>query len=345
MEQNYSEVENLKRLVWNIHSDMPSRFQAMLCYCSSRIPCLDGSSQLLPFNTAVLEWDVVPGGVEQSDTCICSKHIQQLYYVRNRVTGIKLIVGSECINKFGSQSMRDTLHTHHRLNNYEGAKSPCLSCGSHVKKADLLYCGYCMKASKATFCESIVNMRGWKPCIGECAGKNMVFNGHDRIKHCNECDPSWVYDRSSGTYQQTTQQCLSCGGQSNGYPRCKACSRESYPIKCLVPECWNMIWDSPDPAMCNRCTVETRSEFLHGRYSTVRTCNLRRCTRRCCGKIINFHSAYNTCVACMGKSDWEFPPNVCARKGCSGIIPANKPNHSYCCWDCTPNDMKRRYRR
>ena len=51
---------------------------------------------------AIDEWDQIGWDYVQSDgTCACGKqHISELNFVRNRFTGIELIIGSECINKF-----------------------------------------------------------------------------------------------------------------------------------------------------------------------------------------------------------------------------------------------------
>lgn len=345
MEQDYRAVEILKRQVWSLFADMPSRFQVALCSCSTQIPHMDGVSRSRTFESAILEWEVVPGGTEVSDTCICSRNIQHLHYVRNKFSGLRLVVGSECINKFGTGGMRDTLRLNQRMNNYEGEKSPCLSCGTHVKKANLLYCGSCIGAGKLTFGSSIPELMGWKPCIGECAGRNMVFNGHQRIKYCNECDPSWVFVRSSRKYLLTTNLCLSCGEQSDGNPRCKACAKESYPIKCSVPECWKMIRGTPDPVMCDLCTTEVQEPGVFGGYTTVRRCNLRLCERQSCRKIISHYSTLSTCVTCLGKPSWLCPPNICNRQGCRNLIPENKPDYRYCSWSCTPSEIKRKYQR
>lgn len=54
------------------------------------------------WDSALQEWSVIGHDYTYGDgECACGKqHISELNYVKNRFTGIELIIGSECINKF-----------------------------------------------------------------------------------------------------------------------------------------------------------------------------------------------------------------------------------------------------
>ena len=54
------------------------------------------------YQDAIGEWKGV--GVKRGvgGTCICSQRISHLFYIKNIITNKVLIVGSTCINKFGS---------------------------------------------------------------------------------------------------------------------------------------------------------------------------------------------------------------------------------------------------
>lgn len=120
---NYSEeVEQ----VWKRYRDKPSRFQAIIIAASSN-PALP----LDDYNIAMEEW-VVSNEVDgYSDTCICSQEIRRNYHYENVKTGQVIVVGSECIKKFGTEEQNSILNIVQRRENYTGEKLMCCSCCLH----------------------------------------------------------------------------------------------------------------------------------------------------------------------------------------------------------------------
>lgn len=62
--------------------------------------------------------------------CICSTDIEKLFYIKNRLNGNTLIIGSECINKFGSDEMIRIHKIKVKSATYTGNKRMCQSCSN-----------------------------------------------------------------------------------------------------------------------------------------------------------------------------------------------------------------------
>ena len=121
--------------IWSRHGDKVSRFRETILRFSE-------SDE---FNVAIAEWKASEEDWS-SDQCICSQHIENCYTYTNKVTGKILVIGSECIKKFGD----DEMVKEHKLiksdTTYKGTKRRCESCLKHNISGN--------KASYITKCKS-----------------------------------------------------------------------------------------------------------------------------------------------------------------------------------------------
>lgn len=66
-----------------------------------------GNSTTSTWEEAKLEWYCYNVDEDTSGTCICGHKLGNLYYIKNKINGKTLIVGSSCVKKFGEKSMVD----------------------------------------------------------------------------------------------------------------------------------------------------------------------------------------------------------------------------------------------
>lgn len=97
----------------------------------------------------MLEWTRDDDPDYGSDQCICSQHISNNYCLKNNITGWRVVVGSECIDKFGDDRQREVLHTILRRENYKGEKQMCCYCTRNTVARDeraIPLCEACISA-------------------------------------------------------------------------------------------------------------------------------------------------------------------------------------------------------
>lgn len=129
-------MEVIKQEVWKVWKDKPSRFRNVI-----RV-----TSQSVKYEDAIKEWVEIEEVDISSKTCICSHAIQDKCFIQNKYNGRILIVGNECIHKFGTDEMVESHQVRKNIMQYKGDKYPCENCGRHlIKKKFQRFCGPCRK--------------------------------------------------------------------------------------------------------------------------------------------------------------------------------------------------------
>lgn len=113
--------------------------------------------------------------------CCCSHSIQNVYRVTNTDTNLTLLVGSECVNKYGIKSLKERLKEVQRMEAKKKKYRVCESCDAYVIKLDepswKKKCRTCWKDNQCAFV-----VRKLKDTCLQC-NETMWFNG----KLCEEC--------------------------------------------------------------------------------------------------------------------------------------------------------------
>ena len=134
-------------------------------------------------------WEEVMDYVQECDwgghmeyQCCCSHPIQNVYSITNTHTNLPLLVGSECVNKYGIESLKDRLKEVQRMEAKKKKYRLCESCNAYVIKLDeptwkkkCLPC--CKKDNRCTF--EVLKI---KDSCSQCNG-TLWFNG----KLCEGC--------------------------------------------------------------------------------------------------------------------------------------------------------------
>lgn len=137
-------------------------------------------------------WEEVMQYVEQCESvlhiehvdykCCCSHPIQNVYRITNIHTNLTLLVGSECVNKYGIESLKERLKEVQRMEAKKKKYRLCESCDAYVIKLDepswKKTCRACWKKDKP--CTFVVPKL--KDSCSQCNG-TMWFNG----KLCEGC--------------------------------------------------------------------------------------------------------------------------------------------------------------
>lgn len=139
--------------------------------------------------------------------CICSQNIEHLYFIENQLNGNVLMVGSNCICKFGTDEMIETVQSLARQrNNKETLRRQCYSCGKYrigpTKPDYFIQCKPCYQEKRPML--EIFQ----RECI-TCKQKNIPINKYDKIQECIKC------------YTQRQQRELSL--DSSKYRKCVSC--------------------------------------------------------------------------------------------------------------------------
>lgn len=146
---------------WWKYNDKPSRFKSVLL----------SFSRSKNFDTAIQEWDPV---AEQCSSvrCICSQPIHNCYLWNNRHTKRQIVVGSECINKFGTEDMKIMQRAMTKDKGYAGPRRRCVKC--------LRLAISNTKASYITVC---------KKCLKECGGDYTPTEAYKKLyyRKCIDC--------------------------------------------------------------------------------------------------------------------------------------------------------------
>ena len=142
------------------------------------------------------EWDVVNNtwDIPHQDQCICSQEIQNNYFIRNRVNGTVLVIGSECINKFGSEEMKDKHKVMKKQDTYSGDRRMCVSCCKYMISANAEswknVCKSCYKNGDKTVSKVYADTNGLIVCPS-C--KQYKINKEDSWK--KECSSCWYMNK------------------------------------------------------------------------------------------------------------------------------------------------------
>lgn len=240
----FSNMEQVKQEVWAKYQDKPTRFKEVLIYFSK--------SNI--FEEAILEWKTTGTNInnpEDIETCICSQHIENLYYVYNDIVSCTLVVGSSCIEKFGSARMKEDLKIVQKVQRYIGNFRPCLNCGDNKIQGEdgKLYCNYCLITEQSYPSNIMLSILGTKKCSNLICN-NLVPN-IELVFRCREC-------QGGGDYG-----CLCCGSiNNNGNIRCNNCSKKEISLKCVNACCYQMIsFNDPYRTKCKLCLPSVIQEL------------------------------------------------------------------------------------
>lgn len=228
------DIDDTKETIWDTTSSKRKRFQGVLLRYSK-------SSN---YDKAILEWEEVPDTNDlSSNTCICSQNILDEYYIRNRKTDKVLVVGSECISKFGNDDMKESVAVRKKIKKYDGTKLPCFSCGSHTKKKENAFCKKCCDNGKLTLSKTILEEVGTKKCLGyEKDCDNLVIaTDYSGFVYCSDCF------EKGGKTQVTFCQCCGTDMFDDKFPRCIDCFKNQRSVKCLNFKCKELITFAKSP--------------------------------------------------------------------------------------------------
>ncbi len=121
--------------------DKPGRFVAIL---------LGFSEEPKNYDVALEEWEPIANPDFRHDQCICSQHIENCYPYRNKLSGQELIIGSECIKKFGNEAMVINHNFIKSKDSYQGLRRRCEVCLKNKIKP--------LAASNVTRCKACRSM-------------------------------------------------------------------------------------------------------------------------------------------------------------------------------------------
>ncbi len=171
-------------------------------------------SEAKDFDQAILEWNIdsvsdnlsvhnsISDQGEASSMCICSHEIKQSYYVKNQVNNNILRIGSECINKFMSDNLKEQANILKKQMHYQKT-------GSQAYKM----CGVCHRHNIP------IESPSWKNTCKACFKKGdkaeAVINMNNRP--CETChqlripptEPSWKL-KCSTCYKANCRICTKC---------------------------------------------------------------------------------------------------------------------------------------
>jgi hypothetical protein len=173
--------------IWTLLNDignitgMPERFTAVIM----------AYSQSKDYEYAINEWSVINvNSSEYTEQCICSHKIEINNYVRNNINGNVLIIGSECINKFGSGNMKTNLRIVSNIRKYTGTKRMCQRCCKHKIPGNAedwkTLCRSCYKKGERTASEEYKQVMGYRQCK-QCKKFSISKDAEDWKMVCNSC--------------------------------------------------------------------------------------------------------------------------------------------------------------
>ena len=257
--------QTIKKL-WSANKGMKNRFRAVIL----------SFSEADVFEDAMLEWDEIisPGELSRLEgSCICSHSIEDEYYLKNRLTGYTITVGSECINKFGTREQKQNINVKNRIIKYEGENAPCGSCGKHKVKSpnETIFCKSCNDEGVKEPTQFMIDCKGQSRKCDSC--DEHIF-GTMTIDTCHRC----VYVnthrkcinkrcRNKLHYSIVPDLCATCKNIELHYRECQRCT------ELLIPK------EEPKwKVMCVECYKENRFCVENG--------------------IIYPHSVYRECIKC-----------------------------------------------
>jgi len=222
----------------------PDRFKAVILYYS------DSND----FDEAMKEWDVLEYTEEQLENdnqCICTHKISNLYFVVHRVHNKQLIIGSSCIEQFGTsdqQDKADSLQKSHRRKTQD-----CLRCGGRFPKntSKRLNCAQCEW--------DIAHTKNCLECQIEFVQRDR-FDDSDKcptcsnLVKCTECDQDFDQRKAPGS--EICPDCniiartIFCTGHSGNYV-CKTVKEATWMKKC--PPCYAKWLNEQDKRECPTC--------------------------------------------------------------------------------------------
>lgn len=175
--------------IWSLYKSKPQRFKAVICSKSTNDD----------YESAILEWDMIKEEdyYFHESHCICSHDIEDNYFIKNKNNGKILVIGSECIKKFGTRDMVDEHKLMNKIANYEGDKRACINCGNHRIAYDDSWKKLCKPCYKNGIREASATYKkvvGIKSCT--ICGKN----NNTEIEICYKCKEN-----------ENKRECLSCG--------------------------------------------------------------------------------------------------------------------------------------
>lgn len=185
-------------------SKKQERFQIIIqCY---------STDQSLPLDQCLSEWYIIHARkTSQSENfkprCCCSQDIERLYFVQNSLNGNILLVGGECIKKFGSDSLkteRQIISKFYRKCEHcdkltfftQIVGGCCPNCSKHAEN-EKRYCRSCLRLSK-------IRNNNWR---------------------CNACIEHQKPIIEVFHYQKTCQQCRKIVYLYDDVDTCKDCHR------------------------------------------------------------------------------------------------------------------------
>jgi hypothetical protein len=183
--KGYSKEEIWEKVKYYKLNTNPIYFNAVLLY----------NSDSIDINEAIDEWiyDIKP--VDETDQCICTHAIQQNFYIINTINNNRLIIGSDCINKFLNENVKDIHQLCEKIGKYKGDKRLCRSCCnfkiSDDKSEHIKYCKSCYQTGIIPSrlyqeYESLYRKNKYRKCIS-CNMYNIEMNKPNYYKKCYNC--------------------------------------------------------------------------------------------------------------------------------------------------------------
>ena len=155
------DIVKLYKLNKNFHY-----FNAVLLY-HSQSPIL---------KEAIDEWIYDKKPTDISDKCICTHHIEQNYHIINKINNHRLIIGSDCINKFLNDNVKKLHKLNLKIDNHQGVTRLCQCCCNFKISGD--------KEDYIKFCKSCF-YPGIKP--SELFNEYKNLGNHDQYRFCIIC--------------------------------------------------------------------------------------------------------------------------------------------------------------
>jgi hypothetical protein len=196
--------------IWTILNDtgnmtgMPERFAAViLAYSHSK-----------NYSVAINEWSVITHNSSNCiEYCICSHKIEINNHVKNNINGNILVIGSECINKFGSGNMKTNLRIVSNIRKYTGTKRLCQGCCKHKISEEAeewkTLCKSCYKNGERTASEQYKQVMNYKQCQ-QCSKFSIPKDAEDWKTLCNLCYNKNLSERNDNIKYRQCQQCKKC---------------------------------------------------------------------------------------------------------------------------------------
>lgn len=175
--QNYKEYQKVKKTVWKQQKTKPTKFMGVLTHFSTTKD---------PLNSG--EWKLLMkiGYSDLHGECICSQELNKRFFYINVNTNKIVVVGSECIKKFGNSNQIKDCKLIEKITK-EGTntrKVPCAGCGEFKQIDKNIFCFGCSRKGVKEISPKMIELLGYKGC-SICKKKNIFMTSFK--DKCLEC--------------------------------------------------------------------------------------------------------------------------------------------------------------